>query len=88
MYIERKEKGTRTITLHADEAAIIFHEGGVTFDGLNPRVLAEKPEAFKELLEMAPHMMNWFDCAEMVHKRTYGDESEPWECSDDYNARN
>ena len=88
MHIKREERGTRTITVHCDEAVMIFHKDGVTFDGLNPRVLAQKPESFKQLLEMAPHMANFFDCAEMVYERTYDSDGEPWDLPDDFNARN
>ena len=88
MHIERNKDRTRTITVHADEAVIIFHKDGVTFDGLNPRVLAQKPEEMQKLLEMAPHLCNWFDCAEMVHQRTHCGDGEPWDAVDDFDARN
>ena len=88
MHIERNEDGTRTITVHADEAVIVFHKGGVTFDGLNPKVLAEKPDKMQKLLEMAPHLCNWFDCAEMVHQRTNSTDGVPWDTVDDFSQRN
>ena len=88
MHIERHEKLTRTITVHADEAVMIFHKDGVTYDGPNPQALAKNPKAFKKFLEMAPHMANWFDCAEMVHARTTSGATEPWDHPDDFDARN
>lgn len=88
MHIERNKDKTRTITVQADEAVMIFHKDGVTFDGLNPRELARKPEEFQKLLEMAPHLCNWFDCAEMVHARTTSGDTEPWDRLNDFDARN
>ena len=65
MHIERHDNHTRTITVHVDEAVMIFHKDGVTYDGPNPMALAKNPKVFEEFLEKAPHLANWFDCAEI-----------------------
>ena len=88
MHIERHDNYTRTITVHVDEAVMIFHEGGVTYDGPNPMAMAKNPKMFEEFLKKAPHMANWFDCAEIVHARTTSGDTEPWDRPDDFDARN
>jgi hypothetical protein len=50
--------------------------------------LAKNPKAFEEFLEKAPHMANWFDCAEMVHRRTTSGDVDPWDLHQDNDARN
>ena len=89
MHIKRgKKAGERTIELQPDEGCIIFHRDGVTFDGMNPRQLAQDPEKFKKLLDMAPHLCGFFDAVEMIHARTTDGDAEPWDLMDDFNARN
>ena len=88
MHIERHDNHTRTITVHVDEAVMIFHKDGVTYDGPNPMALAKNPKVFEEFLEKAPHLANWFDCAEIVYRRTTEGDGEPWDLHDDFDARN
>ena len=88
MHIERHDNHTRTITVHVDEAVMIFHKDGVTYDGPNPMALAKNPKVFEEFLMKAPHLANWFDCAEIVHRRTTSGDGEPWDLHDDFDARN
>tara|TARA_B100000614_G_C14530725_1_gene486413 strand:- start:395 stop:664 length:270 start_codon:yes stop_codon:yes gene_type:complete len=89
MNIERNEKeGTRTITLAMNEAAIVFHHEGVTFDGLNPKALAKNPEAMTKILEVAPHLCDFFDAAEFVHTRINEENRTPWNATDDFTGLN